>query len=81
MLFLLGDKKGNLIVVRWEEKKDFDSCFYVEHHTGLITDIKCNPSYKKEKGLVFATGSYDRTIKISMLPVGKKLARNNLKVL
>lgn len=77
----MGDKKGNLIIVRWEDKKDFDSCFYLEHHTGLITDIKVNPNYKKNKGVVFATGSYDRTIKIAMLPHGKKLARNTIKVL
>ena len=45
LLFLMGDKKGNLIVVRWEDKKEFESCFYIDYHTGLITDIKCNPSY------------------------------------
>lgn len=81
VLFFMGDKKGNLIVVRWEQQKDFDSCFYLEIHAGLISDIKCNSQFKKNKGLVFATGSFDRSIRVQMLPKDKKLSRNNLKLL
>ncbi len=46
--FLLGDKKGNLIVIKNEKQKDFDSCFYPDHHGGLITDIKVNTSYNEK---------------------------------
>ena len=64
--FLLGDKKGNFICVRHADNQ-FSSFIYDELHTALISEIKANPNYKFDKGLTIATGSYDRTIKISLI--------------
>lgn len=77
----MGDKKGNLIVVRHHKDKEFDSYLFNDLHTGLITVIKSNPSYMSEKGLVVATGSYDRTIKVFHLPHTTKLNQSALKIL
>lgn len=49
IFFLMGDKKGNLITVKYEKQKEFDSFLYNDHHGGLITDIKLNPNYGTEK--------------------------------
>lgn len=113
LVFLFGDKKGNIIVLRSIGSK-FDSLFVESAHSALISAIKANlgkfseseaptapsptpvPSetnvteasetkqsqkapvepiikegfgtaYNGKEDLIFATGSYDRTIKIFIL--------------
>lgn len=43
--FLFGDKKGNLICIRFAENQ-FASFIYDDFHSALISEIKANPNYK-----------------------------------
>lgn len=66
LFFLFGDKKGNLIVLKYNKGK-YSHTFFNEMHSALITSIKCNLLKKVKGEIVFATGSYDRQIKIFQL--------------
>lgn len=63
LVLAFGDKKGNMLVVKYYKKK-YNSCFVNDLHSGLITSIKSNPIKKTKEEMVIATGSIDRTIKI-----------------
>ena len=82
LLIAMGDKKGNLILFKYTKSKYF-SVFVDGLHTGLITTIKANPLKKAKDELIIATGSKDRTIKISQLmkPFDLSLEAYHLKVL
>ena len=66
-LFLFfGDKKGNVVVIRCLKGK-FSSMFLYQVHTALVTSMQGNVRKQKKDSFLLATGSYDRTIKISRL--------------
>lgn len=62
----MGDKKGNMFIVR-TSSTSYDYIFISSLHKGTITCI--NPNYHKnfKNYIILATGSYDKTIKISKI--------------
>jgi WD40 repeat protein len=77
MLLLIGDKKGNLvhICVRGD---NYDYLFHGELHTSLISVIKVNKMSEDGKSLRYATGSYDRFIKIFKIKNMDNFGKKNI---
>jgi WD40 repeat protein len=63
MLMIIGDKKGNLIRIFVRGNK-FTYSFHEGLHNALISVININKINSDNKSLQYATGSYDRFIKI-----------------
>ncbi len=64
MIVFFGDKKGNMIVVKSVNNK-FSHIYLFQIHTALITAIKANTKDQPKGTMLLATGSYDRSIKIT----------------
>ena len=64
LIMFFGDKKGNIIVVRCIKGK-FQHLFLFQIHSALITSMKANLRDQVKNSLLLATGSYDRTIRIT----------------
>ena len=77
MIVIIGDKKGNLvhICVRGD---NYDYLFYGELHTSLISVIRINKMSENGKSLRYATGSYDRFIKIFKIKNVDNFGKKNI---
>ena len=63
---IFGDKKGNMFMIR-SRKGRFDHVFLYDIHEGLITTVKAKAHTAYGKSLLIATGSYDKTVKITRM--------------
>lgn len=63
IMWLFGDKKGNMIIARFNKNR-YEHLFLYGVHNALISVINANLKDQKKDCFRYATGSYDRTIKI-----------------
>lgn len=77
MLLLLGDKKGNLVTISVRDGK-FDHLFQGGLHNSLISVIRFAKFNEKNDSVKYATGSYDRFIKVFKVKNISNFGRKNI---
>ena len=63
MLLIIGDKKGNLIRI-FVRDNEFNYSYHEGLHTALVSVVNINKLGENGNSVLYATGSYDRFIKI-----------------
>ena len=77
MVMIIGDKKGNLVRITVRDKK-LDYYFQEALHSSLISVVRINKLSEDGKSLRYATGSYDRFIKIFKIKDIEQVGRKNV---